>query len=191
LKLSLLGRIRFEISKFHVSIQFLGVYGIYTVEPILYKNGTSGTTPLSLRNGPFLRWTDAHLISGTRKAHRLSTLSDRITSCLAARRVSDATDCGARFHSTIGWIWSACFALVVSSKCECGGGRVALPHIPFRFRTTAQSMQECGANRLGACAPHPRQPRGYASFRHLHFQRTLPLNSDDKGKCLSSRVEPG
>jgi hypothetical protein len=45
LKLSLLGRIRFEISKFHVSIQFLGVYGIYTVEPILYKNGTSGATP--------------------------------------------------------------------------------------------------------------------------------------------------
>jgi hypothetical protein len=55
LKLSLLGRIHFEISKFHVSIQFHGVYGIYTVEPILYKNGTSGTTPNSHRNGPFLR----------------------------------------------------------------------------------------------------------------------------------------
>jgi hypothetical protein len=55
LKRSLLGRIRFEISKFHVSIQFHGVYGIYTVEPILYKNGTSGTTPNSFRNGPFLR----------------------------------------------------------------------------------------------------------------------------------------
>jgi hypothetical protein len=68
LKLSLLGRIRFEISKFHVSIQFLGVYGIYTVEPILYKNGTSGTTPNSLRNGSFLRWTDARLIAGTRKS---------------------------------------------------------------------------------------------------------------------------
>jgi hypothetical protein len=68
LKLSLLGRILFEISKFHVSIQFLGVYGIYTVEPILYKNGTSGTTPNSLRNGTFLRWTDARLIAGTRKS---------------------------------------------------------------------------------------------------------------------------
>ena len=63
LKLSLLGRIRFEISKFHVSIQFLGVYGIYTVEPILYKNGTGGTSPNSHKNGPFLRWTDARLIA--------------------------------------------------------------------------------------------------------------------------------
>src|SRR5580658_5553653 len=79
LKLSPLGRIRFEISKFHVSIQFLGVHGIYTVEPILYKNGTSGTTLNSLRNASFLRWTDARLIAGTRKARRLSTLSNRIT----------------------------------------------------------------------------------------------------------------
>jgi hypothetical protein len=59
LKLSLLGRIRFQFSKFHVSAEFLGVYGIYTVEPILYKNGTNGTTPNSLGNGPFLRWAGA------------------------------------------------------------------------------------------------------------------------------------
>jgi hypothetical protein len=105
--MSLLGRIRFEISKFHVSIQFPGVYGIYTVEPILYKSGTSGTTPNSLRNGPFRRCTDACLIAGTRKAHRLSTLSNRITSCLAQRRISDATDCGPRSYSTY-WLDLVC-----------------------------------------------------------------------------------
>jgi len=43
----------------------------------------------------------ARLIAGTPKAQRLSTLSNRITSCLAQRSVSDATDCGARFHSVL------------------------------------------------------------------------------------------
>jgi hypothetical protein len=41
---------------------------------------------------------DARLIAGRRKAHRLSTLSNRITSYLAQRRVTDATD-PARFSS--------------------------------------------------------------------------------------------
>jgi hypothetical protein len=182
LKLSLLSRICFEISKFHVFIQFLGVYGIYTVEPTLYKNGASGATPNSLRKGPFPRWTDARLIVGTRKAHRLSTLSNRITSCLAQRRVSDATDCGPRSHSTqpIGWIWSACFP---------GAFRLA------RLRSDRFESRHLNRTHLGQseCRPKSKPSRRMLScvrLRCTRLEKTTPSANLNESSPFQGRFLP-